>query len=348
MDLESIVSGIVATATRKMIKARQEFEPIDPTSNDMLQWEDYKHKFAEIQQLEGGFARVGTVGDGNCLLHSLLFATSPTYREYNKAARSYIADHVRNVVVARADEIRDMADVAFVKIGGSGALEESFDILEGKREEINIELAPLVGRLFGVNLLAVQIRAGMRMHPVCATYLGRDPAMPTVLVNYLGGGLDFGNAAEGFQEGGHYECIFAPHLVAGGVAAAAAGGEGAGGGAAAGAGSRRGRTSAAAAAAAAARVVIDEAATRYIFNDEHIAPLLAMFAAACPTSENARAEEAAAVAAAAAAAPVVAIATAAAARTPSGNRTRKRTSSSGRKTRKRTSSGSKKKSTSSH
>ena len=323
MDLETIVATIVAAATRKMLLARQEFEPIDPTANDMLQWEDSRHKFAQIQVLDGGFARVGTVGDGNCLLHSMLFATSHTYRAHNKAARSYIADRVRELIVARAEEIRDMVDIAFANVGGSSALEESFEVLEGRREEINIELAPFVGRLFGVNLLAVQIRSDMHMHPVCATYMGRDPDLPTVLVNYLGGGLDFGDAAEGFQEGGHYECIFAPTLVP--VAAAGAGGG-------AGAGARRSKS----AAAATPRVMIDEEHTHYIFDDAHLASLLATFAAACVPTMNAAA------------------AAAARKRTTSSGRTRKRSSSNRRRaaaaatTRKRTSSGSKKKSTSSH
>jgi hypothetical protein len=340
MDLEAIVTTIVATATRKMLLARQEFEPVDPTTNDMLEWESSQHKFAQIQELAGGYARIGTVGDGNCLLHSMLFATSPTYRTHNKAARSYIADRVRELVVARAEEVRDMADIAFANAGGSSALEESFEILEGRRQEINIELAPLVGRLFGINLLAVQIRRDMHMHPVCATYMGRDPDLPTVLVNYLGGGLDFGDAAEGFQEGGHYECIFAPTLVSAAASEAGGGGGGAGAGAKAGATARRAKS----AAAAAARVMIDEAHTRYIFDDTHLASLLATFAAACAPSMNERAAAAAAAAATSGAAKK---------RTSSSGSkraaTHKRSSSNGKRaTTRKSSSGSKKKSTSSH
>jgi hypothetical protein len=180
----------------------------------MLQWEDSKHKYAQIQELpEGGLARIGTVGDGNCLLHSFLFALSPTYRSHNKAARSYIADEFRKILISRADELRNLADVTYPEIGGSAALEENFDILEGKREELNIEMAPLIAQLYGFNLLAVQVRGDMSLRPVCATYISYNPVLPTVLVNYLGGGLDIGNAAEGFMPGGHYEAIFAPILV---------------------------------------------------------------------------------------------------------------------------------------
>jgi hypothetical protein len=186
-----------------------------------LQWEDSKNKYAEIQVLSGGeLARIGTVGDGNCLLHSFLFALSPTYRAHNKAARSIIADAFRNILKAREEELRNLADVTYPEIGGAAALEENFEILKRTRDrsgkediELNIEMAPLIAQLYGFNLLAVQVREDMSLHPVCATYISYNPELPTVLVNYIGGGLDIGNAAQGFMEGGHYEAIFAPTLV---------------------------------------------------------------------------------------------------------------------------------------
>lgn len=42
--------------------------------------------------------RVGTIGDGNCMLHSLLFALSPTYRAHAVAARKKIALEFRRVL----------------------------------------------------------------------------------------------------------------------------------------------------------------------------------------------------------------------------------------------------------
>lgn len=260
LDVETIVQGIVATATRKMIMARQEFEPVDPILSDMLQWEDSKHKYAQIQDLPGGFARVGTVGDGNCLLHSFLFALSPTYRAYNKAARSYIADEFRNILIARADELRALADSTYFEIGGAVALEENFEILEGAREEINIEMAPLIAQLYGFNLLAVQVRADMSLHPVCATYIAYTPVLPTVLVNYIGGGLDFGNMGEGFQSGGHYEAIFAPIMTPVEEPTVRIG--------------RKKKIET-------PRIALDNVRTRYIFRHSEISELLVQFATVC-------------------------------------------------------------------
>lgn len=310
LDVETIVQGIVATASRKMILARQELEPIEPTTNDMLQWEDSKHKYAQIQELPGGeLARIGTVGDGNCLLHSFLFALSPTYRSHNKAARSYIADGLRDILIARADELRTLADVTYPEIGGAVALEENFEILEGAREELNIEMAPLIAQLYGFNLLAVQVRADMSLRPVCATYIAYNPALPTVLVNYIGGGLDIGNVGEGFQAGGHYEAIFAPILVPVEEFVVRIG--------------RKKKVTE-------PRVALDNVRTRYIFRHTEMGDLLARFETACRPEMSA---EAAALKAAIAAR-----------NAPTKNRsTRKRSSSNRNNTRKRTSSGSKKK-----
>ena len=274
LDIETIVVGIVATATRKMLLVKkEEYEPFDPTLNDMLQWEDSKHKYAQIQELPGGeLSRIGTVGDGNCLLHSFLFALSPTYRAHNKAARSYIADKFREILIARADELRSLADVTYPEIGGAAALEENFEILDGKREELNIEMAPLIAQLYGFNLLAVQVRGDMSLHPVCATYIAYNPALPTVLVNYIGGGLDIGNAAEGFMSGGHYEAIFAPKLVPVVEEAAPAGKR-----------TTRKRKE------ESPRVSIDLVRTRFIFRHSEIRGLLSAFEVACKPELSAEA-----------------------------------------------------------
>lgn len=271
-DIETIVVSIVATATRKMLLALQEFEPIEPTTNDMLQWEDSKHKYAQIQDLPSGLARIGTVGDGNCLLHSFLFALSPTYRSHNKAARSYIADHFRNILIARADELSNLADITYPNIGGSVGLEENFEILKKSRNEINIEMAPLIAQLYGFNFLAIQLRTDMSIHPVCATYIAYKPELPTVLVNYIGGGLDFGNTDEGFMSSGHYEAVFSPVVIPIGEGNIIT--------------SRRTTRKR---KETPARIALDNVHTKYIFRHEDLTGLLDKFLVACRPEMSAEA-----------------------------------------------------------
>jgi hypothetical protein len=210
-DVETLVNVIVQRLPGLKLGVT-EYRLVAPDDNGMLRWPGGSRKYADIQELVMyGLGRLGTVGDGNCLLHSLLTLMSPTYRAHNGSSRSKIADAFRDVLKAREEQIRDLADIAFAEIGGASALEESFEILRGDREEINIELAPIIGALYGVNLLAVQINEDMTLKPACATWKNFEPTRPTILVNYLGGGMDFGNV--GFVEGGHYEAILAPSVV---------------------------------------------------------------------------------------------------------------------------------------
>jgi hypothetical protein len=275
-DVETLILTIVS-ARDDLDEAPTKYSTVRSDDDGMLHWPGGRRKYAEFQSLEGyGLGRVGTVGDGNCLLHSLLFLLSPTYRAHDGDSRSEIADAFRDVLKAREAEIRDLADITYAEIGGASALEESFEILQGDREEINIELAPLIGRLYGVNLLAVQINPDMTLRPVCATWAGFDAARPTILVNYLGGGLDFGNV--GFMEGGHYEAIFAPVVTASeepSEAAAAA---------SAGAGARRStRRKAAPKKKAPTYVTLNEVATQYVLQPgaPSLAPILEMFETQC-------------------------------------------------------------------
>lgn len=165
----------------------------------------------EIQPLAlAPLTRVGTVGDGNCMLHSILFATSATYRAHDEDSRSIIADKFREVLVAREEELKDLADAFFPEVGGAMALEESFEILHGEREEINLELGLLIARLYGYNFIAVQVQSDLTMRPVRMTMTNRDEALPTIAVNYLGGGVNFGRS--GFSEGGHYEVIVSAEM----------------------------------------------------------------------------------------------------------------------------------------
>jgi hypothetical protein len=283
-DIESLVIGIVVSAPpkKKLLLEKGAYELADPTSPDMLAWADPRagSKNAELQDLAvPGFARVGTVGDGNCMLHSFLYALSPTYRAHNRAARAAIADQFRNVLIARRADLEMVADMLYYKVGGAAAAEEWFETLEGKREELNIEMGALIAHLYNVNFLAIQIRDDMSLKPVCMTLIGHNPGLPTVLVNYIGGGVNVGNT--GFMSGGHYEAILKPVLADTPApelaskrrtthkrtAAAAAAGAAAG----AGAGAR----------AAAPTISLDEVRTHYLFSEAELAPILALFATGC-------------------------------------------------------------------
>jgi hypothetical protein len=203
-DLETLVVSIITGIKGKLGIERHNYRVADPTSNDMLEWSSP----VEIQVLPTSpFMRVGTVGDGNCMLHSILFAASPTYRTHTKAARSKIADVFRNTLVARIEDLRDIADIFYAEAGGAGAIDESFEILKERREEVNLELGPVMGRLYGINFLAIQLKEDMTMKPVHVTKRNFDATLPTAVINYIGGGLDFGNV--NFQQNGHYEAIIA-------------------------------------------------------------------------------------------------------------------------------------------
>ena len=203
MDIETAVIEIVErTPSLKHVIAAYKYA--DPASNDMLA----ATKPIEIQVLPlKPLMRVGTVGDGNCLLHAILFSSSPTYRAHNKISRTKISDEFRKILVAREDELLDFADAFYAEAGGSAALVESFEILKGKREEISLEMGPIIARLYGSNLLAIQVKEDISLKPATVTMTNYDPTLPTIVVNYIGGGLNFGNA--NFQSGGHYEVIIA-------------------------------------------------------------------------------------------------------------------------------------------
>ena len=185
-------------------------------STRMLNW---THP-TEAQQITADLWRVGAIGDGNCLIHSLLFSMSESYRQEDNKYRALIADKFRQVLNARIKELKDIADVLYADIGGWEALEESFTILKKhKRSEVNLEMGPVIARLYGLNLLAVIIQAG-QLKPQVLTYNdGRyDPALPTVLVNYRTWQIaNLGQAAAaGPPVANHYEVILAGAPVEGG------------------------------------------------------------------------------------------------------------------------------------
>lgn len=187
----------------------------------MLSWT----KNVEAQQVDAHLWRIGAIGDGNCMVHSILFAASPSYRQEGNKHRALIADKFREILNTRVDELKAIADVMYANIGGWEALAESFDILKRyKRSEVNIEMGPVIARLYRLNFLAVNIQGGV-LNPQVLTYNdGRfDPALPSVLVNYrswqilnLGRGSassssGSGSSSEAGPVANHYEVIISGH-----------------------------------------------------------------------------------------------------------------------------------------
>jgi hypothetical protein len=173
---------------------------------------------SQLQTVPGySLARVGTIGDGNCLLHSILYLASPTYRAQGPRIRAEIADEFRSLLVDRQDALREHLDLMFADVGGAAAFEESMEVLQqfqpgGPREELPIELGGAIAGLYGLNFLAVQLTEDLTLRPVAQTMRGFDMERPTLLVNYIGGGVNIGNT--GFQLGGHYEAMISPVFVA--------------------------------------------------------------------------------------------------------------------------------------
>ena len=273
LDIESLVIMIVSASKKKLLLEKGAYELADPTDDGMLAWAgmDRHHKNAELQDLPiAGFARVGTVGDGNCMLHTILYALSPTYRAHNRAARSTIADEFRKVLVARRAELEGLADIIYFEAGGATAFEEMFEILDGRREELNIEMGPLIGRLYNFNFLAVQVRTGMAIVPVCITLLGYQRHLPTVVTNYIGGAVNVGNRGAAFEGGGHYEALLRPVITAAAPTPAAG----------------RRTTHKRTASPTESVVGLDEVRTVYLFDFAELRPILEMFRTSCAATRR--------------------------------------------------------------
>jgi hypothetical protein len=218
-DLETVVLSILAGYE---VHKTKDPEYKVTTSKAMLKWKQP----VEVQQVTPDMWRVGAIGDGNCMVHSLLFAASPSYRQEGNKHRAIIADKFREILNTRIDELKDIADVMYAEMGGWEALAESFNILKRyKRSEVNIELGPVIARLYKLNFLAVNIQGG-ELKPQVLTYNdGRfDPALPSVLINYrswqilnLGRGSvssGSGSSSSSSEAGpvaNHYEVIISGH-----------------------------------------------------------------------------------------------------------------------------------------
>jgi hypothetical protein len=204
-DLEELV--VELTKMHELQESKHRYRLADHGTNDMLDWKNPP----QIQPLPiEPFYRVGIVGDGNCMLHTILFATSPTYRGLNYKSQSKLTDTFREVLKDRAEDIRVQMDILYAPVGGSVVFEDSFNILNEDREELEIVMGPAICRLYGHNFLAVRLDENLVMEPVRQTFNegAFDPDLSTVLVHYMGGNVDVG-VKEGFAENGHYEVIIA-------------------------------------------------------------------------------------------------------------------------------------------
>ena len=219
-DIESLVIAIISNANQQLSITPTSYESFEKNTDDMLLWEGHnnKRKHTQLQELPSppiGLARVGTAGDGNCMLHAILFSLSPTYRAHDMVSRKYISIKFRDVLKARMEELKGIADVIYAVIGGATVLEHLFETLQySDNSQLDVQMGLLISRLYNTNFLAVQLQEDMSLLPVCETFLGYRADLPTILINYQGGAINAGgNGAEksyGFMGGGHYEAIFAP------------------------------------------------------------------------------------------------------------------------------------------
>jgi hypothetical protein len=258
-DLE-VLAITILEAGRKKVEDKPQVYSVMPASEgaDMLSWK----KPIQAQDINHGFWRVGAIGDGNCLLHSFMTAMSPTYRMQHMPARQYIVDQFREILIERMEEISDQMDILYTELGGAAALIDSLEIIRVKRDEIGLDVAPAIARIYGLNFLAIAIDDSLTWRPFCQTLNGFDPALPTVLVHYMGAGANFAEGKHGFMEAGHYEIILRPAIQG---AAAAAGGAGR-------ASTRR---------SGAATIQFDEARTVYVMMPDDLAPIMDLFAREC-------------------------------------------------------------------
>ena len=202
--MEALVQAIAAAVPRV-------YKVVPRSETDtMLKWAEP----LEIQELrtDGHFKRVGAIGDGNCLLHSLLFLTSSTYRSHTGPMRQEIADIFRTHLMEKQELIIALAADLYAAEGGAIVVAESMDDLPIKRNELGIEIAPILARLYGYNLLAVRIDGEGKLHPVGQTYRGFNELLPTLVIHYLGGGVNFGQGE--FRSGGHYEPVVYSRVLA--------------------------------------------------------------------------------------------------------------------------------------
>jgi hypothetical protein len=259
-DLE-VLAIMILEKGRKKVEEKDPVYTVMPASKgaDMLDWK----KPVEVQDIKHGFWRVGAIGDGNCLLHSFMTAASPTYRKQNMTTRQYIVDQFRKVLEDRIEEIADQLDILYFSIGGAMALADSLEIIRIKRDEIGLDVAPAIARLYGMNFLAIALDDSLKWRPFCQTRTEFNPELPTMLIHYMGAGANFAEGEHGFMEAGHYEVILRPIIEEVGPAGGA------------------GRASTRRATAAADTVQFDEVRTSYIMRPGDLDWVMGLFDSEC-------------------------------------------------------------------
>lgn len=197
--MDPVVQGIINTFTSSYKVVSKEKKDI------MLKWEEP----FEIQGLPlHNFKRVAAIGDGNCMLHSFLFTTSAIYRSHDNEMRGYIANEWRKELMDKTEELNEDADIFYAESGGRVIIQETLEeLLPEEYTELGIEIGPIIARVYGHNWLAVRLDETGALYPVRQTYNNFDPAKPTIVIHYLGGGLDFGQGNQGFRIDGHYESV---------------------------------------------------------------------------------------------------------------------------------------------
>ena len=150
----------------------------------MLKWEEP----FEIQGLPlHNFKRVAAIGDGNCMLHSFLFATSAIYRSHDNEMRGYLANEWRKQLMDKTEELNKEADLFYADSGGRVIIQETLDeLLPEEYTELGIEIGAIIARIYGHNWLALRLDKTGALHPVRQSYNNFDSAKPTIVIHYLG------------------------------------------------------------------------------------------------------------------------------------------------------------------
>jgi len=197
--MDPVVQGIINTFTSSYKVVSKEKKDI------MLKW---KEPFV-IQGLPLHiFKREAAIGDGNCMLHSFLFAISAIYRSHDNEMRGYIANEWRKQLIAKTEELNEDADIFYADSGGRVVIQESIDdLLPEEYTELELNFGPIIARVYGHNWIAVRLDEIGALHPVRQSYNNFDPAKPTIVIHYLGGALDVGQANQEFRIDGHYESV---------------------------------------------------------------------------------------------------------------------------------------------
>lgn len=215
--IEHFVRGFIEHYNQNHSKAlpinHTPFILADGDQDDMLRWGTGGDPL-EIQEVEldnllsDELLRVGTVGDGSCLIHAILFATSHSYRVHSAAAKTVIADAFRTHLFHKRGQLLQFARTQLfppeenqLGIGMIGAEESanSLEILQTKkgvnRQQISFEIGHIIAQYYGFNFIPIRIvDNSFEPEQEEAVHYKFDERFPTILIHYMG-----------HQGYGHYE-----------------------------------------------------------------------------------------------------------------------------------------------